>query len=627
MPLNDIHLRLERCKKPVASAAGFFMGCQYQRIGINRANMSADAIITLIILLGFLITAISGRLAVDFALAAAMTALLVFGVLTPVEAFQGFANPAIYIIACFYIVSAALKESGALHWWIGKWLGSNGSPPKAIPRVMAPVAFISSIISNTPVVAIFIPLLQDWAKRHNLSVSKLLIPLSYASILGGTCTLIGTSTNVLLVGMLQGNPEAASLHLFSPAIIGVPLVLIGVLYFVLVGHRLLPSRMGATEAATDAREYGVTMRVVAGGALSGLSIADAGLRHLQYSFLSEIQSEGHIIPAVGPEEILRDNDILVFVGQPEAVSELRQFPGMVPAEGQVLKLDAPYSSRALIEAVVAPVSNMVGKTVKDSGFRTLFGGAILSVSRNGERIDQKVGSIVLRAGDTLLLEAARGFVRRHRYSRDFLLLSRIDDLTAPNFDKAPVALSLLGAFIAVVVSGLLPLVVAAMVLVAALAFTRCISLEFAQRSIDIRVLLAIGASLSLGLAIQKTGLADAGAQAMMALAGDNPFLNLLLLYIVTVLATELITNNAAAVLMFPLALVLSTELGTSLLPFVMAIMFGASASFLTPVGYQTNLMVQGPGGYQFADFFRVGIGLSLLVGVTVMILVPLVWTF
>ncbi len=589
--------------------------------------MSFDAFITLSLLAGFLVVAVSGRLAVDFALAAAMTGLLVFGVLTPDEAFQGFSNPAIYIIACFYIVSAALKESGALHWWISRWLGRTSSPRRAIPRVMLPVAFMSSIISNTPVVAIFIPLLQDWAKRHKVSVSKLLIPLSYASILGGTCTLIGTSTNILVVGMLQGTAEADSLNLFSPAIIGVPLIIVGVLYFIFVGHRLLPSRVGVAEVGPDAREYAVSMRVVDGGALSGISIAEAGLRHLQYSFLSEIQSEGHIIPAVGPEEILSDNDILVFVGQPEAVSELRQFPGLVPAEGEVFKLDVPYSSRALIEAVVAPISNMVGKTVKASRFRTQFGGAILSVSRNGRRIEQKVGSIVLRAGDTLLLEAARGFVRRHRYSRDFLLLSRLDDLNIPNFDKAPVALGLVGLFILFVVSGVMPLVVASLILVAALAATGCISLEFAQRSIDMRVLLAIGASLSLGLAIQKTGLADLAGQGMMSLAGDNPLVNLLLLYLATVLATELITNNAAAVLMFPLAQVLSNQLDTSLLPFVMVIMFGASASFLTPVGYQTNLMVQGPGGYRFADFFRVGIVLSILVGALVITAVPLIWPF
>jgi di/tricarboxylate transporter len=587
--------------------------------------MSFDALITLGVLLVFLGIIIRGRLAIDFALAGAMVALLVLGVLTPNEAFSGFSNPALFIIACFYVVASALKESGALHWWVMRLLGNSGSIKGAIPRIMGPVALSSSMISNTPVVAIFIPLIQDWARRHQLSVSKLLIPLSYASILGGTCTLIGTSTNILVVGMLHSTPEANSLSLFSPALVGIPLVILGIAYFVLIGHRLLPDRGGVMESMPDTREYAVSMRVEEGGPLAGMSIADAGLRHLQFSFLSEIQSKGHIIPAVGPEEILSGNDILIFIGQPEGVSELRQFRGLVPAEGEVLKLDVPYSSRALIEAVISPVSNLVGKTVKASSFRTMFGGVILSVSRNGDRINQKVGSIVLRAGDTLLLEAARGFVRRHRYSRDFLLLSRIDDASIPDVSKAPIGLGLLGLFVVVVVSGLMSLVAAALLLVVALAATGCISMEFAQRSIDFRVLLAIGASLALGFALQKTGLADLAAQGIILLADGNPLLNLVLLYVATVIATELITNNAAAVLMFPLAQALSIELDASLLPFVMTIMFAASASFLTPLGYQTNLMVQGPGGYHFTDYFRVGILLSMMVGLTVVLLVPLFW--
>ena len=589
--------------------------------------MSLDAIITLTVLACFLAVVISGRLAVDIALAVCMTALLVFGVLTPGEAFHGFSNPALFIIASFYIVSSALKESGALHWWIMRWLGKNRSIKGAIPLIMAPVAVSSSVISNTPVVAIFIPLIQDWARRNNISISKLLIPLSYASILGGTCTLIGTSTNIIIVGMLQGSPEAEQLSLFSPAAVGIPLVLLGIGYFALIGHRLLPERKSLGEELVDTRQYAVSMRVEEGGVLSGMSIADAGLRHLQYSFLSEIQSKGHVIPAVGPEEILGDNDILVFVGQPEAVSELRQFRGLAPAESEVLELDVPYSSRALIEAVVSPVSNMIGKSVKATTFRTMFGGVILSISRNGKRINQKVGNIVVKPGDTLLLEAARGFVRRHRYNRDFLLLSRIDDATIPDVSKAPVALGLLGVFIVVVLMGLMSLVSASLLLVAALAVTRCISLEFAQRSIDMRVILAIGASLSLGFALQKTGLADIAAHGIMSLADGNPFLNLLLLYLLTVAATELITNNAAAVLVFPLAQALSTELDVSLLPFVMTIMFAASSSFLTPFGYQTNLMVQGPGGYHFSDYFRVGVFLSILVGILVVFCVPIIWPF
>ena len=591
--------------------------------------MSPEAIITLSVIAGFLLAVLTGKLAIDIALAASMVALLVTGVLSPIEALQGFANPAIYIIACFYIVSAAIKESGALHWWVMKWLGGKSSAGRSMPKIMLPVAFISSIISNTPVVAIFIPILQDWARRHQIAISKLLIPLSFASILGGVCTLIGTSTNILVVGLLQNSDQGDSLSLFSPAIVGIPLVFLGVIYFMLVGHRLLPSRQeeDVSGPALNIREYAVNMVVEDGGPVEGKTIAEAGLRDLQYGFLAEIQSDGRTISAVGPEEVLSGGDVLVFVGQPEAVTELRQVPGLKTGEKELSRLDVPNSSRSLVEAIVSPVSNMVGKTVKASRFRTQHGCVIVSVSRNGRRIKQKVGSIKLRAGDTLLLEAARGFVSRYRYSRDFLMLIRLDDLALPDTSKAPMTLGLLGLFLMTVASGLMPLISASMLLVVALGLCGCISLDFAQRSIDTRVILAIGAALSIGLALQSSGLADKAVQVLMFIGGVNPYFNLLLLYIATIIATELITNTAAAVLMFPLAQVMSAQLDASVLPFALIIMFGASASFLSPVGYQTNLMVQGPGGYKFTDYFRVGFGLSILVGMTVVVTVPMVWPF
>ena len=589
--------------------------------------MSTAAIITLVTLVSFLGLSLSGKVAVDIALFIAMTALLLFGVLTPTEAFLGFANPALFVIACFYIVSAAIKESGALTWWIMKLLGTESRLRKILPRMILAVSSTSSVISNTPVVAIFIPQIQDWARRHKVAVSRLMLPLSYAAILGGTCTLIGTSTNILLIGMMQGLPEVNELHLFSPAVIGLPLIALVIIYFLVLGPRLLPSRQGVSDVVKDAREYAMTMQVDPNGPLAGKTIAEAGLRHMQHCFLSEIQMDNRIIPAVGPDEVIHGGDTLVFVGQPDAVGELRQIRGLIPAERHVHKLDVPYSSRSLVEAVIAPASTLVGKNIKQSKFRTQFGGAILAVSRNGEKINRKVGDIVLKPGDTLLIEASNDFVKRHRYRRDFLLLSRLDDSTLPNREKAPIALALLGGFILLTVTGTLPLVTASLLLVCGLGVTGCISLEYAQRSIDIRVLMAIGASLALGFALQKTGLATLAADTIMDVGGDNPYLNLFLLYVVTVIATELITNNAAVVLMFPIATALSSSLEASLLPFVVAIMFGASMSFMTPFGYQTNLMVQGPGGYHSVDYLKAGSLLSILAAAVVLILTPLIWPF
>ena len=591
--------------------------------------MEVNAVITLFTLFLFIASIVTNRVPVDIALLSSMVVLIVTQVVTPSEALAGFSNPAIFIIACFYVVSAAVRESGALHWWVMKLLGDDKSLSVFLPRLMAPVAAVSSVMSNTPVVAMFIPFLRDWADRHKLSLSKVLIPLSFASILGGLCTLIGTSTNIIVVGLLQSTSEANALNLFSPAVVGIPIIIFGILYFALFGDRLLPDRHieSVDSDISDPRQYAVSMRIEPGAALSGKTISNSGILKLNYSLLSEIRTAGKIITSIRSNRILKDNDILVFIGQPESVTELRQIPGLSTIDNQSSKMEAPTNSRALVEAILASNSSMVGKTVKRSMFRSRFGSVIVSVSRNGKQIKKDVAKIRLRAGDLLLIEAPQGFVRLYRHSRDFLLLSRLDGIMLPDTSKAAMTLGILFIYLALVLSGFLSLLAGSMLLVLVLGMTKCITLDQAQRSIDGRVLLAIGASISLGVAIQTTGLADLAVNAMMSIAGENLYLNLLILYVSTVLATELITNNAAAVLMFPLAQIMSTNLNASLLPFAIIIMFGASSSFMTPMGYQTNLMIQGAGGYTVRDFFRVGVGLSLIVGIMVIAIVPLVWPF
>ena len=591
--------------------------------------MEISAIITLFTLTVFVALILANRVPVDVALVAAMVVLMITEVVSPIEALGGFSNPAIFIIACFYIVSAAVRESGALHWWVMKLLGDNKSLNIFLPRLMAPIAIISSVMSNTPVVAMFIPFLRDWASKNNLSLSKVLIPLSFASILGGVCTLIGTSTNIIVIGLLENSPEAVSLNLFSPAVVGIPIIILGIIYFALFGHKLLPDRKIESDSfnISDTRQYAVSMKIESGSVLSGKTIMESGLLRLNYSLLSEIKTAGKTISSIRSNRTLKDDDILIFIGQPEAVTELRQMPGLIPIDDQLSKMDAPKGSRALVEAILATNSAMVGKTVKRSMFRTRFGSVIVSVSRNGKQIKKDVAETRLRAGDLLLIEAPQGFVRLHRHSRDFLLLSRLDGIMLPDTSRAATTLGILLLYLFLVLSGYLSLLSGSMLLVLALGITKCITLDQAQRSIDGRVLLAIGASISLGLAIQNTGLADLAVKGLMSFSGDNLYINLLMLYIATVLATELITNNAAAVLMFPLAQIMSSQLDANLLPFAIIIMFGASSSFMTPMGYQTNLMVQVAGGYTVQDFFKVGVGLSFIVGFMVILIVPLVWPF
>lgn len=589
--------------------------------------MEWEAIFTLAVLGAVLGTLVFTRVSADLTLMAALALLIIFGVLTPASALAGFANPGVITIATLYIVASGLKETGAVQWIARKLLGHPKSTSGAQLRMVAPTGILSAFMNNTAVVAMFIPAIQDWAQRLQIPASKLLLPLSYAAILGGTCTLIGTSTNLVVDGMLQSR-LGINLGLFELAWVGVPLLVIGGGFLVLFGSRLLPDRGGLDEELEAVREYGVEVEVASPGPLVGKTIAEAGLRALTYGYLTEIDRQGRLITAVEPDRTLQGGDKLYFVGAPECASELRRIHGLNPASGNVHKLDIANHQRCLVEVVLGPEFPALNKTVRDSRFRSRFNAVILSVSREGRRVQGKLGDIEFKMGDTLLLEASHEFAEQYKFRRDFLLVSALNDSTPPDFRKAPLALGILLAMVLASASGLLSIMEAAFMAAGAMIVSRCITASRARRSVDLPVLVVIAASFALGNAMSETGAAAAIAGSLLGNGdGISPWLALVLIYVLTAFFTEVITNNAAAVLMFPIALALSEHLGVSFLPFAVAVMFAASASFITPLGYQTNLMVYGPGRYQFTDYMRVGVPLSLLVGVIAVTLIPVFWPF
>ncbi|MFC6684508.1 SLC13 family permease [Marinobacter koreensis] len=369
------------------------------------------------------------------------------------------------------------------------------------------------------------------------------------------------------------------------------------------------------------------MEVDSAGPLIGKTIAEAGLRALSYGYLTEIDRKGRLITAVEPDRTLQSGDKLYFVGAPECASELRRIQGLRPASGSVHKLDIANHQRCLVEVVLGQEFPALGKSVRESRFRTRFNAAILSVSREGRRVPGKLGDIQFKVGDTLLLEASHEFAEQYRFRRDFLLVSALNDSTPPDFHKAPRALVILALMAAVSAFGVLSILEAALLAAGAMIATGCVTATRARRSLDIPVLIVIAASFALGNAMTETGAAQFIAEGLLSFGGFTPWLALAVIYVLTLVFTELITNNAAAVLMFPIAVAVSDQLAVSPLPFAVAVMFAASASFMTPLGYQTNLMVYGPGRYRFTDYLRVGAPLSVLVGVVVVGLVPVVWGF
>lgn len=587
-------------------------------------EFSPQALQTLAVISACLAALIWTRLAADVILFGGLVVLLFFGVLEPTEALHGFANEGMATVAVLFVVARALSETGVVSWLSQNLLGRPNGNSTAQLRLMAPVAVLSSVLNNTPVVAMLVPAVRDWAKRNNLSVQQLMIPLSYAAIIGGTCTLVGTSTNLVINGMLQEQLPEKALGLFDLAWVGVPAVVLVILFTVAFGRWLLPCKAGEQERFEDARQYVVEMLVEPGSVLAGRSVEEAGLRQLPGMYLIEVQRNGQLISPVSPRQTLVANDRLVFAGDVRAVADLKNIHGLKLAEDQAFKLGVSQSSRCLVEVVLSSNFRFLGRTVKEMDFRRQYNSAIIAVSRDGEHIKSRIGDISLQAGDTLLLETHDGFARAQRYSRDFLLVSEIENSRPVRHQLRGVAAGIMVLMVLLAATGVLSMFKAALLAAGLMILTRCIRVQDARNSVDWQVLIVIAASIGLGVAMDKTGAAASIAH-LMVLAAGTPILALAALFFLTSLFSAVVSNLAAAVLMFPVALAASTELGVDVTPFAVTLMVAASTCFATPIGYQTNLMVYGPGEYRFSDFMRIGIPLTVLVGVLTVGLVPVFW--
>ena len=630
--LSQRIFRLKTWKqRAVFGLVGLFSSCAIAFIGYLATSPSFDldwqAWTTIAITVGvFLLNALT-NLSAEVVFLGGTAVLFVSGILSEQDALAGFSNPGMITVAVLYIVVTGLTQTGGMNWVSQKVLGLPKGQNAALLRMMPPVMGMSAFLNNTPVVAMFIPVISDWSRKLRISPSKLMIPLSYAAIFGGTCTLIGTSTNLVVNGLLIASTDLPGLKLFDLAVVGLPCAIAGMVYLYTTHRWTLPSRKPVISETDDVRQYTVEMVVPNDSPLSGKSIEQAGLRHLPGLYVVEIIRDRVIIPAVSPKEILRDGDRLVFIGAIDSIVDLHRLRGLQPATDEVFKLDTPRSERCLIEAVVSNTCPILGKTIREGKFRTQYKAVVLAVARNGERLAGKIGSIRLQPGDTLLLEANSNFVAQQRISNDFYLVNGIPDSEPLRHEKAPLAMMILALMVVLASFGFLSMLKAAVLASVVMLLTGCCSSVRAFRNIEWSVLLVIGAALSIGKALETTGAAGAIATTLVQFSGDNPWLALAIVYGVTNLLTEAITNNAAAALIFPIALALSQNLEVNFTPFAIAIMIGASASFSTPIGYQTNLMVYGPGGYKFSDFMRVGIPLNALFWLITVTLTPIFYPF
>lgn len=542
---------------------------------------------------------------------------------SPADAVAGFGNQGLLTIALLFAVVAGLEMTGGTKLATGWFLDHAKTLRDAQLRILIPVATVSGFLNNTPVVAALMPVVDDIAKRVGASSSRLLLPLSYAAILGGMCTVMGTSTNLIVreeFAALTGD----SVAFFAPAIVGVPASLIGLVYMLTMSSRLIPERRPAVSVGDDPKKYTVEMLVDPSGPLVGKSIEDAGLRSLAGLYIAEIQRGDSVVPAK-PSERLQADDALILVGALETVVDLRKIRGLLTPDDQGRKLELPAWRRTLIEAVVSPRCSLLGKTIREGRFRSNYNAAVVAVARGDRRLEGKIGDVCLETGDVLLLEASPSFLHRAKELRDFYLVSRVGSDTVRRHERAWYAIAIITALVLSAAFNLVSILTASMVAAMAMIGLRCCTANEARRSIDWRILIVIGATIGIGDALRTSGAATAIAQGLIHFAAGNPRLTLALVYLATMLCTELITNNAAALIMLSVGMGAATNLNVDAMPFVIAVMIAASASFLTPFGYQTNLMVYTVGGYRVGDYLRFGLPLSIIVFAVSIVIIP--WAF
>jgi di/tricarboxylate transporter len=562
----------------------------------------------------------------DIVMMAALFTLAAAGILEPSETFGGFSNEALAAIGFLFIVSAGLRETGALELTMVRLFSPARGTRSGLARICPPVAFFSAFLNNAPIVAMLTPSVIEWARRRNLTPSRFLIPLSYSSILGSITTVIGTSTTLTVAALVIKQSNMERIGFFELFPVGLPIAAAGLLYLYLISPKLLPARREPAEVlGARRREYTATMIVQSGSSLAGQTIEQAGLRHLPGLFLVEIDREGRILTPVGPDEEIHTGDRLVFAGVISTIVELQRIKGFVPATDD--ETPSPTSpAHRLVEAVVSPSSPLVGRSIRDANFRTVYDAAVIAVHRNGERVPGKIGEIELRAGDTLLMQGSPDFLRAHRNSPDFHLVSEIPDSEGRRWDRAWTAIGILVGMVLVASGTRVPISYAAFGGAGLMLLTRCLNRRIALQSVDWSILVVIGAGLGIASAMQKTGAAASVAGVIAgSVGGLGPMWALAAVYVTTLVMAEFLHHNAAVALMFPIAVAAAGEVGADPRPFVMAVAIAGCCAFANPVAYQTHLIVYGPGGYRFADFVRVGLPLDVVCAVIALSLIPWAW--
>lgn len=588
--------------------------------------MNLDAILTLCVMAGAVALFVSEKLSVDIVAILALSALVLLGVVGPDVAISGFANEATITVAAMFVLSAGLQRTGALKA-LGQLFARIRWPWAFGLVVMVTVAAISAFVNNTAAVAVFLPLVLAATASNGLPPSKFLIPLSYAAQMGGVCTLVGTSTN-LLVNSLAKDLGQPGFSLFEFTSLGVACSVAGIVYLLTVGRWLLPERQAT--GITDTYELGkyiTELRVMPGSPLVGKTVAEGRLAETFGVYVLELERGDEEIWSPR-SEVLREGDVLLARGDWGRLSELKdQMKLGIAPEFKLRDEQFRDADQALVEVMVAPNSRFAGETLRGLDFRWHYNATVLAIHRRGEVLREKLREVTLGVGDVLLLLVPRDELPSLRRNPNVVVVTEREEESASR-RRAPLALLIMAAVIVVSGLGWMPIVISALIGCVAMVVTRCLEPEEAYEAVDWRIIVLLAGVLPLGIALQQSGAAQVLADNTLGrMAGLDPVLVLAVVYLLALVLSELMSNAAAAVLLVPIAVSAATGMGFSPTPFLVAVTFAASTSFSTPVGYQTNTMVYSIGGYKFTDFMKVGIPLNLIFWVIGIVMIPMIWPF